>query len=135
VIFVSASRSTRLRRLRTVTANQELEELGRGFFAARDTVRARLRGQVDAHGGAGAVGVGLSHTVHEETFALESYNRPAMRPGWHRGQMGLPFKVTGASDMERKGWVITMHGAGTAIRRREAVPLYPPETTMRAGGR
>lgn len=135
VVFVSASGSTRVRRLRTVTANQELEELGRGFFAARDTVRARLRGQVDAHGGDGAVGVQLSHTVHEETFALESSLGQTRRPGWYRGMLGLPFKVTGASDMERKGWVITMHGAGTAIRRREATPRYPPETIMRAGRR
>ena len=57
VVFASPPRATRIRRLRTIPRNQELEELSGGFQAAREAVRVRLRGQVaDAHA-AGAVGV------------------------------------------------------------------------------
>ena len=39
-----------------------------------------------------------------------------MQRGWRRGRLGIPYKVCGRSDVERRGWVITMHAAGTAIR-------------------
>ncbi|MDQ6606258.1 MAG: heavy metal-binding domain-containing protein, partial [Actinomycetota bacterium] len=62
VVFAAPARSTRLRRVQSTAQNQELEELSRGFQAARETVRARLLGQVsDAHG-LGAVGVEFSHS-------------------------------------------------------------------------
>ncbi len=50
-----------------------------------------------------------------------------------RGVLGIPYYVRRKGDADRKGWLITMHGAGTAIRRREIVPQYPPEKTMRLG--
>jgi len=56
-----------------------------------------------------------------------------LAPGWHRGRLGLPFYVSRGGDTEREGWVITMHGAGTAIRRGENVPQYPPEKVLRLG--
>jgi uncharacterized protein YbjQ (UPF0145 family) len=90
VMFASSSRNTRLRRLRTTPQNQELEELTRGFQVARDTVRARLRGQVsDAHG-AGTVGVEFSHTVQREKLSLASSLGSASQRGWNQGSLGLP---------------------------------------------
>jgi hypothetical protein len=133
VMFVSASRSTRLQRLRTVRSNQELDELSRGFHLARDAVRERLRGQVYTCRGVGAVGVELSHTVHREEFRLLSSLQPLQPLGWHRGWLGLPYYSSGAGETERKGWVITMHGAGTAIRPRRNVQQYPPETVIPLG--
>lgn len=135
VVFASASRSTRLRRVRTTRRNQELEELSRAFHAARETVRDRLRGQVfDAHG-EGAVGVELSHAVHREKLALASAVSSANLRGWQRGRLGIPYFVSGKGDVERDGWVITMHGAGTAIRRRPQGGSQPPlKTAIRMGG-
>jgi uncharacterized protein YbjQ (UPF0145 family) len=135
VVFASAARSTRLRRARSTRQNQELQELSRGFHAARDTVRARLLGQVsDAHG-TGAVGVEFAHTVHRDKLALASAVQSTSRFGWHRGGFGLPYRVSGRLDVERPGWVITMHAAGTAIRAGSRVPKVPVKTAIRLGGR
>ena len=121
-----ARRATRLGRGRRVAQNQELEELSRGFHAARDTVRARLLGQVsDAHG-AGAVGVEFSHHVHRDKIPVASSLTGTGQRGWRLGRLGIPYRVSGRSDIERKGWVITMHAAGTAIRRgTDAQPSAP----------
>ena len=133
VVFASPARSTRVRRLRTTSQNQELEELSRGFHATRDTVRARLLGQVsDAHG-TGAVGVEFSHSVHRDKLALTSSLQSTSLRGWQRGRLGLPYLVSGHSDVERRGWVITMHAAGTVVRRRQAPSQRPVKTTMRMG--
>jgi uncharacterized protein YbjQ (UPF0145 family) len=136
VVFASPSRTTRVRRVRTTRQNQELEELSRAFGSARETVRARLRGQVsDAHG-EGAVGVELSHAVHREKFSLASAISSANLRGWQRGQFGIPNYVSGKGDAERAGWVITMHGAGTAIRRAPQAGAPPAvKTSIRMGGR
>jgi uncharacterized protein YbjQ (UPF0145 family) len=116
VVFASPPYTTRLRRARQARQNQELEELSRGFHAARDTIRARLVGQVaDAHA-EGAVGVEFAHQVHREKLAVASSLTGGMQRGWRLGRLGLPYKVSGGSDVERRGWVITMHAAGTAIR-------------------
>ena len=134
VVFASASRFTRLRRLRTTRRNQELEELSRAFHAAREAVRDRLRRQVfDGHGD-GAVGVELSHSVRREKFALGSSLTSANLRGWQRGRLGIPYFVSGKGDAERDGWVITMHGAGTAIRPGPQGGSQPPlKTTIRMG--
>ncbi|MGI8713135.1 MAG: heavy metal-binding domain-containing protein [Solirubrobacteraceae bacterium] len=135
VVFASPSRSTRLRRLRTKPQNQELEELSKGFQAARETVRARLYGQVsDAHG-TGAVGVELSHSVHRDKLALASSLGSHGQRGWNRGSWGLPYYVSGRADTERDGWVITMHGAGTAVRRAPGRSQFPVKTQMWMGAR
>jgi len=132
VWFAAPSRSTRMQRRRQFTQNQELEELSRAFHAARDTVRARLLGQVgDAHA-TGAVGVEFSHDVHREKLAVASAFTETRR-GWHVGRLGLPYRVSGRSDIERRGWVITMHAAGTATRAGAGARSGPPEvkTSMR----
>ena len=119
--------------MRSITLNQELDEVTRAFHAARETVRARLRGQVsDAHA-VGAVGVELSHSVHREKLALAS-SLPGANRGWYRGRIGIPYFVSGHSDFERRGWVITMHGAGTAIRRRQAPAEFPVKMALRLSG-
>lgn len=133
VVFASPPRATRMRRARQAMQNQELEELSRGFHAARDTIRARLLGQVsDAHA-EGAVGVEFAHSVHREKLALASSLTGGMQRGWRRGRLGLPYKVSGSSDVERRGWVITMHAAGTAIRSGPGSGRESPEvkTSMR----
>lgn len=135
IVFASPPRTTRMHRLRTTAQNQELEELSRGFQLARETVRARLRGQVsDAHG-VGAVGVEFSHSVYHEKFGLASSVQTSDHRGWHRGRFGVPYRVSGQGDAARRGWVIAMHAAGTAVRPRQGAPPDPVKTTMRLGAR
>lgn len=135
IVFASPPRATRITRLRTTTSNQELEELSRGFHLARETVRARLRSQIsDAHG-AGAVGVEFSHAVEHERFALASSVQTSDRRGWHTGRFGVPYRVSGRGDAGRRGWVITMHAAGTAVRRRSGAAAKPLKTTMQVDAR
>jgi uncharacterized protein YbjQ (UPF0145 family) len=133
VVFASPSRETRLHRTRRAAQNVELEELSRGFHAARDTVRTKLLGQVsDAHA-AGAVGVEFSHHVHRHKLPLASSLTGSARRGWHRGRFGIPYRVSGRGEVERRGWVITMHAAGTAVRRGARSPADPIKTSMRMG--
>ena len=116
VIFASPPSVTRRRRKRTLWRNRELEELSDAFRIARESVRTQIAGQVsDAHG-AGAVGVTFSHSVHREKLGLASSLQTAQYRGWNRGRLGLPYYVSGRGDAERRGWVITMHAAGTAVR-------------------
>ncbi len=135
VVFASPPRATRVLRARTTSQNQELEEISRAFNLARETVRARLRGQLSDARGTGAVGVELSHSVHREKLALASTLQSRSRRGWQTGRLGVPYFVSGRGDVERRGWTITMHAAGTAIRRREP-PSHPPvKTALRLGVR
>ncbi len=131
VVFASPPRTTRIRRVRTKARNQELEELSRAFHEARDTIRTRLLGQVqDAHA-TGAVGVEFSHSVQREKFALTSSLLSSAVPGWHRGRFGLPYRISGHSDVKRNGWMITMHAAGTAIRHGGPKAHTPTKTAVR----
>ncbi len=131
VVFASPPYATRLRRARRATQNQELEELSRGFHDARDTIRAKLLGQVsDAHA-EGAVGVEFSHSVHREKLPVASSLTGGMQRGWRRGRLGIPYRVTGRGDTERRGWVITMHAAGTAIRSGPGRGSPQVKTSMR----
>jgi uncharacterized protein YbjQ (UPF0145 family) len=133
VIFASPSAAQRVQRLRTLQHNQELEELSRAFRIARETVRVRIEGQVsDAHG-AGAVGVELSHSIHRDKLSLASSLQTASHRGWQRGRLGLPYFVSGRGDAERRGWVITMHGAGTAIRPRSGPSSFDVKPAIRMG--
>jgi uncharacterized protein YbjQ (UPF0145 family) len=135
VMFASAARDTRLRRMRAPGQNRELDELSEAFNGARETVRAALRGQVaDAHG-AGVVGVELSHSVHRDKFSLASSIGSETHRGWHRGRLGVPYYVRGRADAERRGWVITMHAAGTAIASPRHPPDFPVKTQIRLGAR
>lgn len=127
VMFASPARTTRIARARQTARNQELNELSTAFRSARETVRGRIEGQVsDAHA-AGAVGVQLEHSVHRDKLALASSLASASQRGWHRGRLGLPYYVSGHSDVERRGWVITMHAAATAVRPRPGAS-DPPAT-------
>jgi len=135
VVFASADRPTRQRRRRTWRRNQELDELSQAFHLARETVRQRLFSQAQGEHADGTVGVELSHTVHREELSVTSSVPRVGASGWNRGALGIPYYVSRRGEIERKGWLITMHGAGTAIRRRRRVPQYPPEKTMRMGVR
>jgi uncharacterized protein YbjQ (UPF0145 family) len=131
VVFASASRSLRMRRLRSAARNGELDELSRAFRKARETVRMRMEGQVRDARGAGAVGVELSHSVRRDKLAVASSLQPSTARGWYVGRLGLPYLISGRADVERSGWMITMHGAGTAIRGQPGRSRYPIKTTVR----
>jgi uncharacterized protein YbjQ (UPF0145 family) len=125
-MFASATVAERLQRGRTRWRNRELGELSEAFRLARESVRTQIAGQAaDAHG-AGAVGVTLEHSVHRDKLALASSLQTAPYRGWNRGRLGLPYYVSGRGDAERRGWVITMHAAGTAVR-----PAGPSQFTVK----
>jgi uncharacterized protein YbjQ (UPF0145 family) len=132
-VFASPSRFTRLRRQRTRLRNQPLDELTRGFQAAREVARARLLGQVRDNGGTGAVGVELTHDVRREKLGLASAFGSPVNRGWRRGGLGVPYFLSGRVDAERKGWVITMHAAGTAINSGPRQVPLPIEPQIRVG--
>ena len=131
VLFASPSRQLRLRRVRTVLENQELEEVTKAFTDARDVVRNRLESQARDVRADGIVGAQFSHTVHRDEFRAERSVQLVARPGWQRGRLGIPYYVSGGGEAERTGWVVTMHGVATAIRRVADVSTLPPETTIR----
>jgi uncharacterized protein YbjQ (UPF0145 family) len=115
-VFASPSRHMRIQRAKTTRRAQERTELSQGFQLARSLVRESLRSQVTRAGATGVVGVEISESVHREKLALASALGAPDRRGWNRGRLGVPYYVRGKLDAERHGWVITMHGAGTAIR-------------------
>ena len=130
VWFASPPRATRLRRKRQMAQNQELEEMSRAFNAVRIRPAPGCSGRcADAHCAVGAVGVEFSHLVHEDKLAVASAFTET-RLGWHIGRLGIPYRITGRTDIERPGWVITMHAAGTAIRQSSGAPPPPPRTQM-----
>jgi uncharacterized protein YbjQ (UPF0145 family) len=135
VMFAAPALDTRLRRMRTPAQNRELTEVSEAFQSAREAVRARLRGQVADARGAGVVGVELSHSVRQEKFALASSIGSQAQRGWHRGSLGIPYYVRGDAGAGRKGWVIAMHAAGTAIRSGRRPPDFPVKTQIRIGAR
>ncbi len=135
VTFSSAARSTRLRRKRAITAVQELGEIGEAFQAARSNVRSSIGDQVRQYGGTTAVGVHFAHAVSHETFELGSSLASSSRHGWHMSRFGVPYRVKGSGPAKRRGWMITMHGAGTAIRPGRKAPTSPVKTSIRLGVR
>jgi hypothetical protein len=82
---------------------------------ARGWLREELREQVRLAGGRGVVGVELAESVSREKLALGSALSTPEQRGFSRGRLGVPYFVRGALEAERRGWVITLHGAGTAI--------------------
>jgi hypothetical protein len=133
VVFASPPISTRLRRLRTTSRNQELSELSLGFRTARESVRRRLHGQLAEFRGVGAVGVEFSDSVRREKLPVASSLASRDRRGWQRSRFGVPYRVTGRGEIERKGWVITVHAAGTAIRSPTEPLMAPVKTTVQMG--
>ena len=135
VVFASPSRDTRVQRTRTFHRNQEQLELSQGFGLARTWIRNQLREQVARAGGRGVVGVELAQSIEREKLELASAIGSPERRGWSRGRLGVPYYVRGAVDAERNGWLITMHGAGTAIGPRDgALPAAATEAQLRLGG-
>jgi uncharacterized protein YbjQ (UPF0145 family) len=133
VMFASPPSVTRRQRQRTLWRNRELDELSEAFRLARESVRRQIAGQVaDAHA-AGAVGVTLSHAVHRDKLALGSSLQTATDQGWNRGRFGLPYYVSGRGEAERRGWVITMHAAGTAVRPGSGPSHLQIKPAMRMG--
>lgn len=135
VVFASPALDARARRARTTRRNQELPELSQGFHLARDTLRDRVQGQlVDLHG-EGAVGVHFVHSVHRDKLSLASSLGSLDRRGWQRGRFGIPYFVSGRGETERRGWMITMHVAGTAVRRRASTDSDDVKTIVRMGAK
>jgi uncharacterized protein YbjQ (UPF0145 family) len=133
VVFASPPMMRRVSRARTAHRNQELTELSAGFQQARTIVRRVLAEQVSALGASTTVGVELLHEVHRDRLDVASSVGSPDRRGWHAGRLGIPYYVSGRADAARDGWVITMHGTGTAISRRRTSSLTP-ETQIRMGG-
>jgi uncharacterized protein YbjQ (UPF0145 family) len=135
VVFASPPRFTRLRRLRTTRRYQDLAELSRAFHLAREALRIRLEGQVRDAKADGAVGVEFAHSVHREELSLASSLGTYSQRGWHLGRFGVPYYVTGKGEAERKGWMITMHVSGTAVRRTSAGSGENAKLAVRMGAR
>lgn len=128
VLFASPARRTRIARARRIWTKFELDELSAAFRSARETVRARIESQVGDLRATGAVGVSLEHAVHRDKLALASSLGSAAQRGWQRGRAGVPYFLSGHADVERRGWVITMHAAGTAVRSRPGGPSHRTAT-------
>lgn len=135
VTFCSAARSTRLRRSRATMRVQELAEIGEAFQAARANVRSAMRDQVRRSGGTTAVGVEFTHAISRERFELGSSLASSSRHGWHLSRVGIPYRVKGSGLAKRRGWMITMHGTGTAIRPTQRPATTPVKTTIRLRAR
>jgi uncharacterized protein YbjQ (UPF0145 family) len=86
------------------TQNQELPEYTEGFYEARELVMGRMTAQAAQLGATGVVGVRINH-------GIQRFN-------------------TGSGRYAQGGLMVTFHALGTAIREREAAPLYAPQTTI-----
>ncbi|HEX4106893.1 MAG TPA: heavy metal-binding domain-containing protein [Solirubrobacteraceae bacterium] len=111
VVFVSPSTSTRLNRMATFSTNQEMQDYTRGVIGGRDLARRRIRSQASSVQATDVVGLTVEHHVEHEEFEVGYYG----------------------SDVNRHGFMITVHMLGTAVRHIEQVPLYPPEGVNRLG--
>jgi uncharacterized protein YbjQ (UPF0145 family) len=84
--------------------NQELSEYTQGFYEARETVMRCLTSQAAELNASGVVGMRINHGVERTSI--------------------------GGGRYQRGGLMVTFHAIGTAIREREATPLYPPQMTV-----
>jgi len=109
VMFASPPRTTRMRRARQPAQNRELDELSRAFHTARESLRTALRDQTSYAHGTAPLGSRSRHTVHREKLGHRIHAADQDMRGWHRGTLGIPYRVSGRGDAERHGWVITMH--------------------------
>jgi Putative heavy-metal-binding len=124
-VFASPARATRLGR-----AAAGPEPGARGTEPGIPPPRARQCApgcwvRSPMHTAAGPWGVEFSHEVQRDKFALASSLTGTAQRGWRMGRLGIPYRVSGGSDIERRGWVITMHAAGTAIRHSAGTPAPP----------
>jgi uncharacterized protein YbjQ (UPF0145 family) len=97
------------------TQNQELPEFTQGFYEARELVMERMTAQAAQLGATGVVGVRINHGI--QRFEVSG------------GGGGLGGGL-GGGRYPQSGLMVTFHAIGTAIREREAAPLYPPQTTI-----
>jgi hypothetical protein len=74
--------------------------------------------------------VSFAHSVSRERFELGSSIQSRDWIGWHRGRLGIPYRVSGGTGVKRSGWMITMHAAGTAIRPARAGSAFEPTTRL-----
>jgi uncharacterized protein YbjQ (UPF0145 family) len=122
VFFVSQSTGTQWKRRLTAARNQELTEFSRGFYAARETAVRYLQSQASAARASGIVGMQLEHQTSREKFKVAV---PYIAQG-----IGVGSQSPAGGKDERAGIAITIHAAGTAIRRESRAPRFPPETVL-----
>ena len=144
VFFVSQGSRTRWRRRLSAMRNQELIEFSDAFSAARRAVVADLRGQAAAAKAGGIVGVSFEYQLAPGKFVVAGVGRSATGLGTAPvtvGGVGPGTLALGGGQLvqsrgtdKREGTVITMHAAGTAIRRESAVARRPPDPTLSLGG-
>jgi uncharacterized protein YbjQ (UPF0145 family) len=129
-MFVSQGQSTRWRRRRQVTSNQELHEYSEGFSNARRIAVYDLRDQARAAGADGVVGVSFQYDMTTRELAVDQRYRPDT--GVHVAPMavGVTMPPGGGGADKRDGVVFTVHAAGTAIRRGERIGVREPGTTV-----
>jgi uncharacterized protein YbjQ (UPF0145 family) len=127
VVFVYVDPSSRWRRRLTFTQSQELPEISKALFAARDTARGRALGQARDNRADGIVGMTFEQHVRREEFKFESLATSAVRSRRIRRARVRSYDA-GASDQGLSGLVITFHAVGTAIRHAARLRRYPPET-------
>jgi Putative heavy-metal-binding len=107
----------------------ELDTLTDAWNLARRRALDRLSEQALQVGADAVVGVHLDRSDHDLGRGTIEYvvTGTAIRvPG-----SDATRKVSGGSDAERRGWVITMHAAGTAIRSGAARGSPQVKTSMR----
>jgi hypothetical protein len=124
--------------------NQELFEFSDGFSAARRAVVADLRGQAESVKAGGIVGVSFDYEIAPGKFAVAGVGKGAT--GLSTGTIAIGGLSTGTIALgggelvraggadKREGIVITMHAAGTAIRRQPAADREPPQPMLSLGG-
>ena len=115
-VFASPSRDTRIARARTFRSNQELTEISRrsGWPVTRSARTSATR----SHGLAGRVWSASSCRSRSGARSWR-WRRRSARPSSTAGDGAASASRTtsqAGSEAERRGWVITMHAAGTAIR-------------------
>ncbi len=136
-MFASPARTTRIARLRRTATNLELDELSTAFAprARRSAGGSRARSAMPMGRVRWACRSSTRCTATSWRWPRR-WGRQSQR-GWQRGRLGMPYFVSGHADTERRGWVITMHAAGTAVRPRPGAPARPAATraTVRMGTR
>ncbi len=134
VFFVSQGSRTRWRRRLSVMTNQELVEFSDGFSAARRAVVADLSGQAQSVKAGGIVGLSFDYEIKRGKFPVAGVGLGSS--GLSSGTIAIgggELVPTGGAD-KREGVVITMHAAGTAIRRQPAADRPAPHSMMNLGG-
>ena len=115
--------------------NQELEELSAGVPCTRARPSgARLRGPgLRRPRATGRSGSSCRTRVHRDKLSLASSIRPPPTAAGTAGGSASRTTSRGRGDAERRGWVITMHAAGTAIRHAPGPSQFARQDRVRMG--